>query len=90
MENMRDLQDSVIEQLEHDINKIMMLMEKMNGHLNQQDPLYEDLLNTQLFGLSRVVDFLVRLKLLSRIEGKSIMNNLEITISKSHETFKVS
>lgn len=90
MEKLVVLQDSVSEQLEHDINQIILLMEKMNVHLKQQDPLYEDLLNTQLFGLSRVIDFLVRLKLLSLNEGRSIMNNLEVRISKRYETFNAS
>lgn len=86
MEKISDLQVSVSEQLEQDINKIMFLMDKMNAHLKQQDPLYEDLLNTQLFGLSRVIDFLARLKLLSPTEGRSIMNNLELRISEKYET----
>lgn len=90
MEKMMEIQDSVLEQKEYDIHRIMILMEKMNPHLKQHDPLYEDLLNTQLFGLSRVIDFLVRMNLLSPTEGKAIMNNLEITISKSYETFNVS
>lgn len=86
MGKIRDLQDSVSEQLEHDINKIIILMEKMNTHMKQQDPLFEDLLNTQLFGLSRVIDFLARLQLLSPTEGRSIMNNLELRISEKYET----
>ena len=38
-----------------------------------QCPLYEEVLDTQMYGLSREIDFAVRLGLVEEAEGKSLL-----------------
>ena len=50
-----------------------------------QCPLYEEVLDTQMFGLSREIDFAVRLNLINDKEGKDILDQLERELSALHE-----
>jgi uncharacterized protein YlaN (UPF0358 family) len=50
-----------------------------------QCPLYEEVLDTQMFGLSREIDFAVRLGLIDSKEGKAILDELESELSALHE-----
>lgn len=52
-----------------------------------QCPLYEEVLDTQMFGLSREIDFAVRLDLIDEREGKAILDTLEREMSALHEAF---
>lgn len=52
-----------------------------------QCPLYEEVLDTQMFGLSREIDFAVRLDLIEEREGKAILDTLEREMSALHEAF---
>lgn len=47
-------------------------------------PVYEDVLDTQMFGLAKTIDFVTRLNLIKESEGKEILMNLE---RKLHELF---
>ncbi|CAM3418592.1 YlaN family protein [Hydrogenibacillus schlegelii] len=40
-------------------------------------PLYEEVLDTQMFGLSREINFAVRLGLISKEQGRQILDHLE-------------
>lgn len=53
-----------------------------------QCPLYEEVLDTQMFGLSREIDFATRLNLISEHEGKELLENLERQLNVLHETEK--
>ncbi|HLR01922.1 MAG TPA: YlaN family protein [Virgibacillus sp.] len=70
-----------------DAEKIIRLIEVQIENLTMpQCPLYEEVLDTQMFGLSREIDFAVRLQLISEKEGKSILENLERKLNMLHET----
>ncbi|HLQ71801.1 MAG TPA: YlaN family protein [Bacillota bacterium] len=74
-----------------DADKIMRLIEVQIENLTMpQCPLYEEVLDTQMFGLSREIDFAVRLGLVTEKEGKSIMENLERQLNRLHETAQTS
>lgn len=72
--------------LKEDALKILRLIEVQMENLTMpQCPLYEEVLDTQMFGLSREIDFAVRLELISEKEGKELMETLERQLSVLHE-----
>ena len=50
-----------------------------------QCPLYEEVLDTQMFGLSREIDFAIRLGLVDEIDGKQLLESLEKQLTILHE-----
>lgn len=73
--------------LKADADKILRLIEVQIKNLTMpQCPLYEEVLDTQMFGLSREIDFAVRLNLISETEGKALLGNLEKKLNILHET----
>lgn len=52
-----------------------------------QCPLYEEVLDTQMFGLSREIDFAVRLGLVDENDGKELLDRLERELSALHDAF---
>ena len=72
--------------LKADADKILRLIEVQIDNLTMpQCPLYEEVLDTQMFGLSREIDFAVRLNLINEDEGKSLLENLERRLNILHE-----
>lgn len=72
--------------LKADADKILKLIKVQMTNLTMpQCPLYEDVLDTQMFGLSREIDFAVRLGLLDRKVGNEILGQLERELSALHE-----
>lgn len=72
--------------LKADANKILKLIKVQMDNLTMpQCPLYEEVLDTQMFGLSREIDFAVRLGLIEEAEGKTIIDELERELSALHE-----
>jgi uncharacterized protein YlaN (UPF0358 family) len=72
--------------LKADADKILKLIKVQMDNLTMpQCPLYEEVLDTQMFGLSREIDFAVRLGLISDKEGKGILEQLERELSALHE-----
>ncbi|SDJ75049.1 YlaN family protein [Sediminibacillus albus] len=72
--------------LEADANKILKLIKVQMDNLTMpQCPLYEEVLDTQMFGLSREIDFAVRLNLVSEEAGKALLENLERQLNVLHE-----
>lgn len=72
--------------LKADAEKILKLIKVQMDNLTMpQCPLYEEVLDTQMFGLSREIDFAVRLGLLNRDEGKALLEKLERELSVLHE-----
>ncbi|MBY7143760.1 YlaN family protein [Virgibacillus sp. NKC19-3] len=72
--------------LKADADKILRLIEVQIENLTMpQCPVYEDVLDTQMFGLSREIDFAVRLNLISENEGKELLENLEMKLNILHE-----
>lgn len=77
-----ELGEAAIELLDDDINRIMLIMEQQLNNPAENGKLHTtDILDTHMYALSQVVDFLVRLGLLKTIEGKEIINQLEIRIN---------
>ncbi|MFO1445763.1 YlaN family protein [Bacillus sp. Bva_UNVM-123] len=72
--------------LKADAAKILKLIKVQMDNLTMpQCPLYEEVLDTQMFGLSREIDFAVRLGLIEESEGKAILATLEKELSILHE-----
>ncbi|AOM83305.1 YlaN family protein [Salisediminibacterium beveridgei] len=72
--------------LKEDADKILKLIEVQMTNLTMpQCPLYEEVLDTQMFGLSREIDFAVRLNLVDEDEGKALLDRLERQLSQLHE-----
>ncbi|MCL6573320.1 MAG: YlaN family protein [Bacillus sp. (in: Bacteria)] len=72
--------------LQADAEKILRLIKVQMDNLTMpQCPLYEEVLDTQMFGLSREIDFAVRLGLIDGKDGKMIIGQLERELSSLHE-----
>ncbi|PWA13374.1 hypothetical protein DCC39_00330 [Pueribacillus theae] len=72
--------------LKADANKILKLIEVQMENLTMpQCPLYEEVLDTQMFGLSKEIDFAIRLGLVDEIDGKQLMESLEKQLTVLHE-----
>src|SRR5690625_6722352 len=69
--------------LKADADKILRLIEVQIKNLTMpQCPLYEEVLDTQMFGLSREIDFAVRLNLITERDRKSTrLNSSHVAIS---------
>ncbi|MBO8171296.1 MAG: YlaN family protein [Bacillaceae bacterium] len=84
-----EINKKALELLQRDADKILKLIEVQMDNLTMpQCPLYEEVLDTQMFGLSREIDFAVRLNLIDEKTGKEILDNLEKKFSELHESYK--
>ncbi|KGR73770.1 YlaN family protein [Ureibacillus sinduriensis] len=81
-------QEQALELLLKDADKIARLIKVQMDHLTMPScPLYEEVLDTQMFGLSREIDFAVKLGLIDRERGKEILDTLEKELSLLHEAY---
>lgn len=81
-----DHREKALNLLKADAEKILKLIKVQMDNLTMpQCPLYEDVLDTQMFGLSREIDFAVRLGLIDKKTGKDILEELEKELSALHE-----
>ncbi|APH05390.1 YlaN family protein [Bacillus weihaiensis] len=81
-------QEKALALLKADADKIMKLIKVQMDNLTMpQCPLYEEVLDTQMFGLSREIDFAVRLGLVEEREGKTLLDSLERELSALHDAF---
>ena len=72
--------------LQDDANKIEKLIEvQMENLATRKCPLYEEVLDTQMYGFSREVDFAVRAGLIEELAGKEIMSRLERNLALLYE-----
>ncbi len=72
--------------LKADAEKIRHLIEVQLENLTMpQCPLYEEVLDTQMYGLSRAIDFAIRLELVEEEQGKQILDELERKLADLHE-----
>jgi uncharacterized protein YlaN (UPF0358 family) len=73
-----DLHLRALALLNEDAEKIAQLIAVQLQNLTlPKCPLYEEVLDTQMFGLSREIDFAVRAGLITREEGQQIIHDLE-------------
>ncbi|WP_335870470.1 YlaN family protein [Bacillus sp. 2205SS5-2] len=78
--------EKAYELLKLDADKILQLIKVQMDNLTMpQCPLYEEVLDTQMFGLSREIEFAVRLGLVDDTDGKELMGSLERELSILHE-----
>jgi uncharacterized protein YlaN (UPF0358 family) len=72
--------------LQEDADKIEKLIEvQMENLTTRQCPLYEEVLDTQMYGLSREIDFAVRAGLVTPIAGRLILSKLERNLAQLYE-----
>ena len=87
MPKQMNINSAAYEQLNQDADRILHLIKVQMDNLTMPScPLYEEVLDTQMFGLQKV-DFAVKLSLVDKEEGKSLMLRLEKELSKLHEAF---
>ena len=80
------MKNAALKQLTKDDDEILHLIKVQLDNLTLPScPLYEEVLDTQMFGLQKEVDFAVKLGLVDREDGKQIMLRLEKELSKLHE-----
>ncbi|CAD2076912.1 hypothetical protein JEOAER750_01561 [Jeotgalicoccus aerolatus] len=76
------------EQLDKDADRILQLIEVQMENLTMpQCPVFEEVLDTQMFGLSKEINFAVRLGLVDAQDGRAILDHLEVEVSKVHEAY---
>lgn len=76
------------EQLNQDADRILHLIKVQMDNLTLPScPLYEEVLDTQMFGLQKKLIFAVKLGLVDKEDGKNLMLRLEKELSKLHEAF---
>lgn len=81
-----DLYQKAIVLLQEDANKIVKLIEvQMENLTTRKCPLYEEVLDTQMYGMSREIDFAVRAGLISESAGKDILSRLERELAQLYE-----
>jgi uncharacterized protein YlaN (UPF0358 family) len=83
-----DHREKAYQLLKADAEKILKLIKVQMDNLTMpQCPLYEEVLDTQMFGLSREIDFAVRLGLVEETMGKDLIAALEKELSLLHDAF---
>ncbi|MDU1594231.1 MAG: YlaN family protein [Staphylococcus lugdunensis] len=88
MANQTNLKSVAYEQLNKDADRILQLIKVQIDNLTLPScPLYEEVLDTQMFGLQKEVDFAVQLGLVDKEDVKDLMLRLEKELSKLHEAF---
>ena len=88
MPKQMNINSAAYEQLNQDADRILHLIKVQMDNLTMPScPLYEEVLDTQMFGLQKEVDFAVKLDLVDKEDGKNLMLRLEKELSKLHEAF---
>ncbi|EEW14168.1 conserved hypothetical protein [Listeria monocytogenes FSL N3-165] len=81
-----DHREEAVEILKQDAKRILQLIKVQMDNLTlPQCPAYEEVLDTQMYGLSREINFATRLGLIEPEEGKKLMSTLEKELSTLHE-----
>jgi uncharacterized protein YlaN (UPF0358 family) len=80
------LNQRALQLLQEDADKIEKLIEvQMENLTTRKCPLYEEVLDTQMYGLSREIDFAVRAGLITDSVGKQILSKLERNLAQLYE-----
>ena len=88
MPKQMNINSAAYEQLNQDADRILHLIKVQMDNLTMPScPLYEEVLDTQMFGLQKEVDFAVKLGSVDKEDGKNLMLRLEKELSKLHEAF---
>ncbi|WP_127584381.1 YlaN family protein [Paenibacillus koleovorans] len=90
-EIMIGLNQKALSLLQEDADQIEKLIQiQMETLTNRRCPLYEEVLDTQMYGLSREIDFAVRAGLLAEPAGKQILSELERKLAQLYEALALS
>lgn len=85
-ELIRNLNHKALSLLQEDADKIEKLIEvQMDTLTNRRCPLYEEVLDTQMYGFSREIDFAVRAGLVEASDGKELLKSLERNLARLYE-----
>jgi uncharacterized protein YlaN (UPF0358 family) len=80
------LNEKAIILLQEDANKIEKLIEvQMENLATRKCPLYEEVLDTQMYGFSREIDFAVRAGLITESTGRHLLSRLERNLAQLYE-----
>jgi len=72
--------------LQEDANKIEKLIEvQMENLTTRKCPLYEEVLDTQMYGFSREIDFAIRAGLINETSGRELVTRLERNLAVLYE-----
>ncbi|MBP1156122.1 MULTISPECIES: YlaN family protein [unclassified Paenibacillus] len=83
---MLSLSQKALNLLQEDADKIEKLIEvQMENLTTRKCPLYEEVLDTQIYGLSREIDFAIRAELIGEAAGKLILVKLERNLAELYE-----
>lgn len=86
-----DMHLKALDLLNEDADKILKLIEvQMETLTNRRCPLYEEVLDTQMYGFSRQIDFAIRAGLVSEQTGKELISRLERNLSELYEALDTS
>lgn len=81
-----NLKQNALRLLQDDADKIEKLIAiQMENLTTRQCPLYEEVLDTQMYGFSRAVDFAVRTGLVNEEDGKLLVSQLERNLAILYE-----
>jgi uncharacterized protein YlaN (UPF0358 family) len=87
---MQQLNHKAMHLLQEDADKIEKLIEvQMENLATRKCPLYEEVLDTQMYGFSREVDFAVRAGLVQETAGKQILSKLERNLAQLYEALNM-
>jgi uncharacterized protein YlaN (UPF0358 family) len=87
---MQQLNHKAMHLLQEDADKIEKLIEvQMENLATRKCPLYEEVLDTQMYGFSREVDFAVRAGLVQEMAGKQILSKLERNLAQLYEALNM-
>ncbi|SDD99428.1 Uncharacterized protein YlaN, UPF0358 family [Paenibacillus sp. UNCCL117] len=84
------LSQKALHLLQEDADKIEKLIEvQMENLTTRKCPLYEEVLDTQIYGLSREIDFAIRADLITESTGKQILVKLERNLASLYEAMEL-
>jgi uncharacterized protein YlaN (UPF0358 family) len=84
-----DLNQKASRLLQEDADKIEKLIAiQMENLTTRKCPLYEEVLDTQMYGFSRAVDFAVRAGLVEESAGKLLISQLERNLAFLYEALE--
>ncbi|MBD2862596.1 MULTISPECIES: YlaN family protein [Paenibacillus] len=85
------LHQKALNLLQEDADNIEKLIQiQMETLTNRRCPLYEEVLDTQMYGLSREIDFAIRAGLIDEASGKLIISDLERKLAQLYEALALS
>lgn len=88
-ETIIDLNQKATRLLQEDAEKIEKLIAiQMENLTTRKCPLYEEVLDTQMYGFSRAVDFAVRTGLIEESAGKLLISQLERNLAILYEALE--